>query len=96
MGDDLLFWVDNKREEDTDEEDEKANESMNAAFFSASHTMKSMDKVGRKRKEETGVEMKKKIKLIDDSKRCSPLVTSDDLSSSGSEVENPLSDEDTE
>ncbi|KAH7519177.1 hypothetical protein FEM48_Zijuj08G0008000 [Ziziphus jujuba var. spinosa] len=96
LGDDLLFWVDNKREkEDTDEEDEKANESMNAAFIAASHNMKPMDKVGRKRKEETGAEMKKKIKLID-SNGSLPLVTSDDHSSSGSEVDNPLSDEDTE
>lgn len=87
---DLLFYVDNKGEkEDTDEEDKNTNESMNAAFVAASHTMKSMDKEGRKRKEGSA-EKEKKTKYI------KYELLNNYESSSGSEVENPLSDEDSE
>ncbi|KAM1201731.1 hypothetical protein TB2_017573 [Malus domestica] len=58
VGDELLFYIDNKGEDEhKDEEDEKVNRSTNAA-----HTMTSSEKRGRKRKGKNA-EKKEKIKL---------------------------------
>ena len=104
--DDDLFYVDNKGEEldavDVDV-DEKANEAVTAAFVAAAHSMKSADDKRKKRKGGKSAEKKGKIKFL----KFEPLLSSeapttrssvvrDDGASSGSEVENPLSDNDTD
>lgn len=104
VDDDLLFYIDNNGDEEhADEENEKVKESMSAAFVAAAHTMTSSEKRGRKRKEGKTPEKKEKIKFVKYDLRCnsdsaggrSSFINNDSLNS-GSEVENPLSDEDTE
>lgn len=104
VDDDLLFYIDNNGDEEhADEENEKVNESMSAAFVAAAHTMTSSEKRGRKRKEGKTPEKKEKIKFVKYDLRCnsdsagerSSFINNDSLNS-GSEVENPLTDEDTE
>lgn len=98
MDDDLLFYIDNKGEDEhRDEEDEKVNESI-----AATHTMSSSEKGGRKRKGKKA-EKKEKIKFVKydlrpnaDSAGGRPSLINSDSINSGSEAENPLSDEDTD
>ncbi|GMN30013.1 hypothetical protein TIFTF001_041394 [Ficus carica] len=104
VDDDLLFYIDNKGEGlDRDEENEKMNEAMTAAFVAAAHSIKSADNGGKKRKEGRSTEKKRKVKFL----KYEPLqnsespsgrtpVVSYDNESSGSEVDNPPSDEDSE
>lgn len=104
VDDDLLFYIDNKGEElDRDEENEKMNEAMTAAFVAAAHSMKSADNGGKKRKEGRSTGKKRKGKFL----KYEPLQNSESASgrtpvvsyeneSSGSEVDNPPSDEDSE
>ncbi|EXB38817.1 hypothetical protein L484_027250 [Morus notabilis] len=104
VDDDLLFYVDSRGEEfDGDEDDEKMSEVMTAAFVAAAHLMKSADNEVKKRKEGRSTEKKRKVKFL----KYEPLQNSESLSgrspvvsydsvSSGSEVENRLSDEDAE
>lgn len=101
MDDDILFYIDNKGE-DEDADEDKMNESMSTAFVAAAHAMKLTENGGRKRKEGRSAEQKK-IKFVkydlsqnSDSARGRPSFFSNDGFSSESEVENPLSDEDTE
>ncbi|KAI9191663.1 hypothetical protein LWI28_011666 [Acer negundo] len=97
---DLLFYIDNKGEE---EEDEEMNESMSAAFVVAAHSIKFPENGGRKRKEMGSTGNKKKIKhlkhdLSDNhgsTREGFSSVSNEDLSSE-SEVEDPISDEDAE
>ncbi|POO00641.1 SNF2 domain protein [Trema orientale] len=104
MDDDLLFYVDNKGEElDGDSDDENSNDAITAAFVAAAHSMKSKDYGGRKRKNERSAEKKSKIKFLkyeslqnSESPSGRSPVVSYDSASSGSEVDNPLSDDDTE
>ncbi|KAL6956326.1 hypothetical protein U1Q18_050051 [Sarracenia purpurea var. burkii] len=108
----LHFYIDNKgegereREDGIEDEDERAIESMNAAFVAAAHTMSSSAQNGRdrrKRKEGRNIGEKKQVKfqkykLYDNSGSSgekSTFLKKDGLSS-GSEVENPISDEDTD
>ncbi|KAK3210540.1 hypothetical protein Dsin_015246 [Dipteronia sinensis] len=99
---DLLFYIDNKGE-DEDEEDEEMNESMSAAFVAAAHSMKLPKNGGRKRKEMGSAGNKKKIKypkhdLSDNhgsTREGFSSVSNEDLSSE-SEVDDPISDEDAE
>nr|GMC96205.1 SNF2 domain protein [Ipomoea batatas]GME11819.1 SNF2 domain protein [Ipomoea batatas] len=104
---DLLFYIDNKGEEDeSDEEDnenedddEEMKESMSAAFVAAAHTMQSAQPKQKKRKGREAE--RKKVKflkhdLYNDSQLSggkSTIIQKDD-SESGSEVENPSSDDD--
>lgn len=101
MDDDILFCFDNKGE-DKDTDEEKMNASMSSAFVSAAHTMKSTENEGRKRKEGLNAE-KKKIKFVkydlgqnSDSARTRSAVVSNDGVSSESEVDNPISDNDSD
>lgn len=98
--DDILFYIDNKGE-DEDADEDKVNKSMSTAFVAAAHRMESTENGGRKRKE--GRSAEKKIKFVkydlfqnSDSARARPSFVSNDGFSSESEVENPVSDEDTE
>lgn len=104
MDDDLLFYVDSRGEEfNGDEEDEKMSEAMTAAFVAAAHSMKSADNEVKKRKEGRSTEKKRKVKFLkyeplqnsESVSGRSPVVSYDSVSS-GSEVENRLSDEDAE
>lgn len=103
MDDELLFYMDNKGEDEhKDEEDEKVNRSTNAAFVDAAHTMTSSEKRGRKRKGKTA-EKKGKIKFVkydlhqnSDSTGGRPSLINNDSINIWSEAENPHSDEDTE
>ncbi|KAJ8532009.1 hypothetical protein K7X08_011932 [Anisodus acutangulus] len=95
---DLIFYIDNKGEEDEGEGDEKMNESVSAAFVSAAHTMQSAEPEKRKR-EGKDSEHKSRVKFLkyslhenSVSKGRSSIADSDD-SSSESEVENPSTDE---
>ncbi|XP_049413923.1 uncharacterized protein LOC125876729 [Solanum stenotomum] len=95
---DFLFYIDNKGEEDEEEGDVKMNESASAAFVSAAHTMESAEPERRKRKGKDS-EHKSRVKFLKYSLRenfgsngQSSIADSDD-SSSESEVENPLTDE---
>ena len=101
LDDDLLFYVDKKREEeDGNKEDKETDDSMSAAFVSAARTMKLAEKDGeRKRKKGSSIEKKKQIKFRkyklhdnSNSERESSHFLDDGLSS-GSEIENPLSDD---
>lgn len=101
LDDDLLFYVDKKREEeDGNKEDKETDDSMSAAFVSAARTMKLAEKDGeRKRKKGSSIEKKKQIKFRkyklhdnSNSERESSHFHDDGLSS-GSEIENPLSDD---
>ena len=101
MDDDLLFDVDKKREEeDGNEEDEETDDSMTAAFVSAARTMRLAEKDGgRKRKKGSSIEKNKQIKFQkynlhgnSNSERES-LQFRDGSLSSGSEIENPPSDD---
>ncbi|EEF48111.1 uncharacterized protein LOC8265086 [Ricinus communis] len=99
---DLLFYIDNKGgKEGCNEDDKEINESMSAAFVAAAKTMRLIEKGGRKRKEGINAGKKKKIKVLkhdlsdnSDSDGEISSAVSDDSSGSGSEVENPSSDED--
>lgn len=93
VDDDTLFYIDNKGEEEDTGKEDKINESMK----------KSTEKGGRKRKEGRSTEKKKKIKFVkydlpqnSDSTRARSSLVSNDGFNSDSEVENPVSDDDTE
>lgn len=104
---DLGFFIDNKGEgegegEDGSENDERAKESMNAAFVKAAHTMTSAENGGgRKRKGGRSGGKKKHIKFLkynlhNDSGASGEISAflRNHEASTGSEVEDPLSDED--
>ncbi|KAG6718464.1 hypothetical protein I3842_04G151400 [Carya illinoinensis] len=101
VDDDTLFTIDNNgADEDTDED--KMEQSMSAAFVAAAHTMKLAENGGRKRKEGRSAE-NQKIKFVkydlcqnSVSVRARSTIVRNDGSDSESEVENPISDEDTE
>nr|GME07524.1 SNF2 domain protein [Ipomoea batatas] len=103
---DLLFYIDNKGEEDEsdeedneNEDDEEMKESMSAAFVAAARTMQSAEPKQKKRKGREAERKKVKFlkhNLYNDSQLSggkSTIVQKDD-SESGSEVENPSSDDD--
>uniref|UniRef100_A0A2N9G4R7 Uncharacterized protein n=1 Tax=Fagus sylvatica TaxID=28930 RepID=A0A2N9G4R7_FAGSY len=92
VDDDILFYIDNK-EGDKDSDEDKMNASMSAAFVSAAHSMKLTKNRERKRKEGESAGQKKKIKFVKYER--SSTVSKDGFNSE-SEVENPLSDEDTD
>ncbi|KAJ7973729.1 SNF2 domain protein [Quillaja saponaria] len=95
VDDDLLFIVD-KGEEDV------RNELTSAEFVAAAQTMNSTETGGQKRKKGSSAN-KKKIKFMkydlcqnSDSVKPRPSFITDDGSSGESEIENPISDEETE
>lgn len=101
--DNLLFYIDNKGEEEESEgeENKEINESMNAAFVAAAHSMKMTEDSGRKRKERGSSGKKKKIKYhkfdlsnTSDSTKERFSSVSNKGSSSESDIAEPLSDED--
>ncbi|XP_044480057.1 uncharacterized protein LOC123206859 isoform X2 [Mangifera indica] len=101
---DILFYIDNKGEvEDGDEEQKKLNKSMSAAFVAAAHSMK-MTKNGVTKRKEKGITGKmKKIKYLkfDLSENFGSTIernssVSNESLNSGSEVDEPSSDEDME
>lgn len=101
MDDDILFTIDNNGA-DENTVDDKMKQSMSAAFVAAAHTMKLAENGGRKRKEGKSTESNK-IKFVkydlcqnSDSVRTRSTIVSNDGFGSESEVENPVSDEDTE
>lgn len=105
VNDSLLFYIDNKGEEEVGEgeENEEINKSMNAAFVAAAHSMKVTEDSGRKRKERGSSGKKKKIKYHkfdlsngSDSTKERFSSVSDESLSSESEIEEPLSDEDVQ
>lgn len=103
--DDVLFFIDNKgKVDDGVEDDGKVNESMSAVFMAAAHTMQSAKEGGgRKRKEGRGAGKKKQVKFQRydlfghlDSSGDKDKFLDKDGSRSGSEVEDPLSDDEME
>ncbi|KAK9208720.1 hypothetical protein WN944_001080 [Citrus x changshan-huyou] len=101
--DNLLFYIDNKGEEEESEgeENKEINESMNAAFVAAAHSMKMTEDGGRKRKERGSSGKKKKIKYhkfdlsnTSDSTKERFSSVSNKGSSSESDIAEPLSDKD--
>lgn len=98
LGNDIMFYIDNKGEEDEEEGDEKMNEYASAAFIFAAHTMQSAEPERRKRKGRD-LEHKSRVKFLkyslhenSGSKVWSSIADNDD-SSSESEVENPSTEE---
>ncbi|KAL0345131.1 UNVERIFIED_CONTAM: hypothetical protein Sradi_4344400 [Sesamum radiatum] len=97
----LLFYIDNKgRKEYGNEDNKQMNESMSAAFTAAAHSMHSPEQGGRKRKTKKG-ENTKQVKFVKynalEHSSLSGERSADprnDHSDSGSDVENPSSDED--
>ncbi|KAL0337314.1 UNVERIFIED_CONTAM: hypothetical protein Scaly_2006500 [Sesamum calycinum] len=97
----LLFYIDNKGQKEYGNEDNKQmNESMSAAFTAAAHSMHSPEQGGRKRKTKKG-ENTKQLKFVKynalEHSSLSGERSADprnDHSDSGSDVENPSSDED--
>ncbi|XP_073156517.1 uncharacterized protein [Henckelia pumila] len=100
---DTFFYIDNKGEEEHGKEDGKISESMNSAFMAAAHSIQSSEQGRRKRKTKNG-ERRKAVKfsrfnLLDNSSSPSGKrsdVPRNDDSTSGSEMEDPCSDEDME
>ncbi|KAI3447097.1 hypothetical protein Pfo_003762 [Paulownia fortunei] len=99
----LLFYIDHKgQEEYGSEEDEKMRESMSAAFTAAAHSIQSSEQGGRKRKTKDGKKRKQvkfvKYNVFDHSSLSGerPADPRNDHSDSGSDLENPSSDEDME
>ncbi|XP_073034418.1 uncharacterized protein [Primulina eburnea] len=101
---DTLFYIDNKGEEERGkEEDGKISESMNSAFMAAARSIQSSEQGRRKRKTKNG-ERRKSVKFsrfnrLDDSASLSGKrsnVPRNDDSNSGSEIEDPHSNEDME
>lgn len=101
--DNLLFYMDNKGEEKESEgeENKEINESMNAAFVAAPHSMKMTEDSRRKRKERGSSGKKKKIKYhkfdlsnTSDSTKERFSSVSNKGSSSESDIAEPLSDKD--
>ncbi|XP_058206654.1 uncharacterized protein LOC131320090 [Rhododendron vialii] len=98
---DLGFFIDNKGE-DGSENDERTKESMNAAFVKAAHTMTSAENGGgRKRKGGRSGGKKKHIKFLKYNLHNDSGASGENLAflrnhevSTGSEVVDPLSDED--
>ncbi|OIT01375.1 hypothetical protein A4A49_08870 [Nicotiana attenuata] len=91
---DLLFYIDNKAEEDEEEGDEQMNESTSAAFVAADHTMQSAEPKRQKRKGKD-LEHNSRVKFLkyslhenSGSREGRSSVADSDDSSSGSEVEN--------
>lgn len=99
LGDDSIFYVDKKGEEDDeDEENKMETESMTSAFVAAAHSMRQRGSSKEKRKG-IGSEEKESIKyfkydICSNSESAkdnvSGSVSTDDDSSSESEVENPV------
>lgn len=100
---DLLFYMDYKgQEEYGSEEDEKMSERMSTAFTAAAHSMQSSEQGERKRRTKDG-EKRKQVKFVkyntfDHSSLSEErsAVPRNDHSDSGSDLENPSSDEDME
>lgn len=100
---DTIFYIDNKGEEEHGKEDGKISERMNSAYMAAAHSIHSPEQGRRKRKTKNG-ERRKSVNVsrfnrIDDSsalldKRSD--VPRNDYSNSGSEIDDPCSDEDME
>ncbi|KAK3004583.1 hypothetical protein RJ639_018544 [Escallonia herrerae] len=94
---DILFYIDIKGKEEERTEDENPNDSMNAAFVAAAHTMQLAENgVGRKRRKRRRVG-KKRVKLLKpdldepsgSSWKKSANFSKDD-SNSESEIDNPI------
>lgn len=81
-------------------EDDQPIQYMDAAFISAAQTMKFTSKSARRKRKERRGEGEEQFKLqrykYDSSAKGSPVLSSADDMSSGSEVENPSSDDDAE
>ncbi|KAL0333805.1 UNVERIFIED_CONTAM: hypothetical protein Sangu_1536700 [Sesamum angustifolium] len=99
----LLFYIDNKGQKEYANEDNKQmNKSMSAAFTAAAHSMHSPEQGGRKRKTKKGENTKQvkfvKYNALEHSSLSGerPADPRNDHSDSGSDVENPSSDEDME
>ncbi|KAL2534288.1 hypothetical protein Adt_07639 [Abeliophyllum distichum] len=91
-----LFYIDNKGELGGNEENEMMSKSMNAAFMAAAHSIQSAEHEGTKRLAKKSEKRKRvkflKYSLTENSE--SLAFPSNDGRSSGSDVENPSSDED--
>ena len=90
LDDDLLFDVDKKREEeDGNEEDEETDDSMTAAFVSAARTMRLAEKDGGRKR----IKFQKYNLHGNSNSERESLQFRDGSLSSGSEIENPPSDD---
>lgn len=97
---DVLFYIDNKGDEEVDEENDDKNKPISDVFVAAAHSLQSVENGGkRKRKENKGSE-KKELKFREHSINENSLSSGDkfpsfeeDNSSSEGETENPLSDD---
>lgn len=96
------FFVIDKVGQQTEKtmEDDQPIQYMDAAFISAAQTMKFTSKSARRKRKERRGEGEEQFKLqrykCDSSAKESPVLSSADDMSSGSEVENPSSDDDVE
>lgn len=93
-----IFFIDNKGENDGNEEDDKTSESMSAPFMAAAHSMQSAEHGGTKRRAKKSEKRKRvkflKYSLAENSE--SYTFQRNDGGNSGSDVENPSSDEELE
>lgn len=87
----VLFYIDNKGDEEMNEETDDENKPISDAFVAAAHSLQSVENgEKRKRKDRKGSE-KKHLKFRKHS------ISENSLSSSSeAEVENPLSDDESE
>ncbi|CAL9187036.1 unnamed protein product [Musa hybrid cultivar] len=97
--DDDLFFFDNKGEGDKDAAEDM--ETVDVAFFSAAHSMKSDTDKGRRKRKEMGYDGESQVKFVkykihDKSVKDYFKVAGADSLSSGSEVENPHSSDEME
>lgn len=92
---DLIFYIDNKGQEDQNEENGKTNEPINDAFVAAAHAMQSGGNGGQRKRRVGKSSEKKQVKYLKYKITEHPgSSVGKDGSSSESEVQNPASDED--
>lgn len=100
---DVSFYIDNKGDEEMNEENEDKNKHISDAFVAAAHSLQSVESTGKRKRKERKDNVKKHLKFRKHSINENSLSSGGNLgsfgeenSSSEGEVENPLSDDNSE
>lgn len=98
-----LFYIDNKGDEEMNEETDNKNKPISDAFVAAAHLLQSVENGGKRKRKERKDSKEKHLKFRKHSINENSLSSRDmfpsfeeDNSSSDGEVENPLSDDESE
>lgn len=100
---DVSFYIDNKGDEEMNEENDDKNKPISDAFVAAAHSLQSVENSGKRKRKERKDSVKKHLKFRKHSINENSLSFGGNLgslgeenSSSEGEVENPLSDDNSE